>query len=173
MTTSTALLVIDIQNDYFEKGAFPLWAPNAALSNTLLAIEEAKQAAMPVILIQHICDPSSPAPFFNAGTEGVAIHPAILASVPDAPIVIKQHADSFIETTLQATLVNLGINKLILTGMMTHNCIAFTALSNMASDYSIEVLGDCCASVSEMVHLIALNALKDRVTVRKLPLLTK
>jgi len=48
-------------------------------------------------------------------------------------------------------------------GMMTQNCVTHTAISKAAEKYKVAVLEDCCASVSEMLHLIALRALSTRV----------
>ena len=53
-----ALLVIDIQNDYFPEGAFPLWNTEETLQQIEKAIAQAQQAKIPVILVQHIADKS-------------------------------------------------------------------------------------------------------------------
>jgi nicotinamidase-related amidase len=104
------------------------------------------------------------APFFNAGTEGVKIHPRILAAAPDAPVVVKHFADSFERTNLHATLQALGATELVLCGMMTQNCVTHTALSRQADAYGrVTVLTDACTTVSEMLHAIALHALSTRV----------
>jgi nicotinamidase-related amidase len=52
------------------------------------------------------------APFFNQGTEGAEIHPKVLASAPDAPVVVKEYADSFFGTKLEETLSGLGVDEL-------------------------------------------------------------
>ncbi len=53
---SQALLVIDIQNDYFPNGAFPLWNAEGTLDKVEQAIHKAQAQQIPVILIQHIAD---------------------------------------------------------------------------------------------------------------------
>ena len=162
--TQRALIVIDLQNDYFPDGKYPLWNSEAVLDNCVAAIERAHALGMPVILVQHVADSSKGiAPFFNAGSEGVAIHPRILAAAPQAPVVVKRAADSFHETSLQATLDELGIRQLLLCGMMTQNCVTHTALSRAADKYEVAVLADCCTTVDQMLHAIALNALSIRV----------
>src|SRR5262245_56860038 len=91
-----ALLVIDIQNDYFAGGKFPLWNSEATLATIEKTIATAQQKNIPIILIQHIADESQGiAPFFNPGTSGAEIHPRIRALVPDAIVVTKHFADSF------------------------------------------------------------------------------
>ena len=159
-----ALIVIDLQNDYFPDGKFPLWNTEETLTKTEAAIALAKARQVPVILIQHIADASKGiAPFFNAGTEGVEIHPRLRAAAPDAPVVVKRFADSFHQTTLDTELSRLGVEEILLCGMMTQNCVTHTALSKAAEKYSVKVLTDCCTTVSQMIHLIALNALSIRV----------
>ena len=158
------LLVIDIQNDYFPGGAFPLWNAEAVLERTERAIGRAKAMGVPVVLVQHLANPGKkPAPFFNPGTEGAAIHPRILAAAPDAPIVVKHHADSFHATNLEAVLAELGATELLVCGMMTQNCVIHTAISPAAEKYQIRILPDCCTTVSEILHLIALNAVSIRL----------
>jgi nicotinamidase-related amidase len=72
-----ALLVIDLQNDYFPGGKFPLWNTDATLTSIEQAITSARAAGIPVIHIQHIANPEvGPSPFFTKGTSGADIHPA-------------------------------------------------------------------------------------------------
>ena len=163
---STALLVIDLQNDYFPNGHFPLWNAEATLLNTETAIAKARAQHIPVIHIQHIANPANGiSPFFNEDTDGVRIHPRILAAAPDAPIVVKQHADSFIDTTLEATLSALGVTELLVCGMMTQNCVTHTAISKSAEKYTVSIVADCCTTVDGMIHAIALNAVSTRIPV--------
>jgi len=120
-----ALLVIDIQNDYFPGGKFPLWNPEAVLEKI----------------------------------------PRILAAAATAPVVVKHYADSFEQTTLAETLAKLGVTELLICGMMTQNCITHTAISKAAEKYDVTLLADCCTTVDEMIHHIALNGISTRVKV--------
>ena len=165
-TPQRALIVIDLQNDYFPDGKFPLWNTEAVLGQVESAIARARAQGMPVILVQHIADaPNGTAPFFNTGTPGVALHPRLLAAAPNAVVVTKAQADSFLNTTLEQELTKLGVEELLICGMMTQNCVTHTAISKAAEKYRVSVLGDCCASVSQMIHVIALKALAARVPV--------
>jgi nicotinamidase-related amidase len=164
MPSQRALIVIDLQNDYFPGGKFPLWNAEETLAAIESAIGRARVAGVPVIHVQHVADAARGiAPFFNAGTPGVDIHARILAAAPDAPVVVKSFADSFHKTTLEETLAGLGVSELLLCGMMTQNCVTHTALSKAAEKYTVSVLADCCTTVSQILHLIALNALSTRV----------
>ncbi len=162
MKEQTALLVIDLQNDYFPGGKFPLWNAEGCRDNVIRAITATQKAGMPVILIQHVAE-GNLAPFFVAGTPGAEIVPEVRTAAPDAPVVVKHFADSFHETELESTLQKLGVTKFLLCGMMTQNCVTFTALSKTAEKYHPAILADCCTTVSEMLHKIALNALSIRV----------
>lgn len=161
-----ALLVIDLQNDYFPQGRFPLWDADGTLDRILRAIEQAKVQNIPVVIIQHVADPRvGPAPFFEAGTVGAEVHPRILEAAPGAPIVVKHYADSFVDTTLEATLSELGATELLVCGMMTQNCVTHTAISKSAERYDVKILADCSTTVSELLHLIALHAVSTRAQI--------
>jgi nicotinamidase-related amidase len=159
-----ALLLIDLQNDYFPGGLFPLWNTVKTLAAVKNAVARAHAAGIVVIHIQHIADPEAGiAPFFNAGTEGARIHPEILLAAPDAPVVIKHFADSFFETNLETVLSEHGVGELLVCGMMTQNCVTHTAISKSAEKYGVSIVTDCCTTVSEPIHLIALHAVSTRV----------
>lgn len=162
-TKRQALLVIDIQNDYFPGGRFELWEPEITLARIESAVSRAQEQKLPIFLIQHVGSENSP--FFTPGSAGVEIHPRLLTAAPDAPIIVKHHANSFLDTSLAASLTEHAIEELLICGMMTQNCVTFTALSRQAENYSLKVLADCCTTVSRMIHLIALNALGTRVDV--------
>jgi len=163
--TQPALIVIDVQNDYFADGLFPLWNADAALTATLDAIAAARAKGLPVILVQHVIEaPPGEAPFFGAATEGVKIHPEVLAAAPDAPVVVKHEADSFAQTTLAQELKARDVDGLLLCGMMTQHCVTYTALSKSAEAHGkVTVLSDATTTLSEVVHQLALEGLGSRV----------
>lgn len=161
--SSAALIVIDLQNDYFENGQFPLWNAEAVKEQNIALINAATAKEIPIFLIQHVADPAQGiAPFFNEGTEGVAIHSDIIAANNQATVVVKHFADSFLQTELDDLLQAQGIKEIYLSGMMTQNCITHTALSKSAEKYSVKIITDACTTQNEMLHLIALNALAPR-----------
>ena len=163
-----ALLLIDLQNDYFPGGKFPLWNTDATIKNIEQAVRTAKAKEIPIIHIQHIANPEMGiAPFFNQGTDGAKIHPRILEVAPDAPIVVKEFADSFVATNLEEILSKLEITDLLICGMMTQNCVTHTAISKSAEKYKVCILPDCCTTVDEMIHNIALHAVSTRVPLIK------
>lgn len=52
--SNSALLVIDIQNDYFPNGRFPLWNTDATLDNIKQLMARAKAQDIPIFLVQHV-----------------------------------------------------------------------------------------------------------------------
>jgi isocitrate dehydrogenase len=68
--------------------------------------------------------------------------------------VFEKHAE---------TLAKLGTTELLLCGMMTQNCVTHTAISKAAEKYNVCILVDCCTTVSEILHLLALHAVSTRV----------
>jgi nicotinamidase-related amidase len=158
-----ALVVIDVQNDYFEGGAFPLWGAETTLATIEKAIRMARAKGMPVVFVQHVAN--GPSPFFNPDTPGVKLHGRMSAVIDASPVVTKRHADAFEATELHDTLQGLGADELVLCGMMTQNCVTHTAVSRRADDYrKVTVLTDASTTTTEMLHLIAVAGLSTRVT---------
>lgn len=159
-----ALLLIDLQNDYFPGGLFPLWNTETTLATLVNTMKSAQAAGVEIIHIQHIANPQAGiAPFFNEGTSGADIHSVILAAAPNAPVIVKEYADSFHETGLEELLSTRGVGELLVCGMMTQNCVTHTAISKAAEKYKVSILPDCCTTVSEPIHLIALHAVSTRI----------
>jgi len=164
---NTALLLIDLQNDYFPGGRYPLWNADATLEQVEAEVAAARARGELVVHVQHIA--AGGAPFFEPDTDGVKIHPRAFAVAPEAPVIVKHHADSFHETGLEALLSQHGIERVRIAGMMTQNCVTHTAISRAADRYRIEVLAPCTTTVDEMIHRIALSALSTRVEVVSSP----
>ncbi|KAA8735570.1 cysteine hydrolase [Acinetobacter qingfengensis] len=118
-----ALLIIDVQNDYFQGEKMPLFQPEQALKNIHLLEHFFHSQKLPVIYIQHFNSENSK--FFYENTIGAELHTE-LALAADAIIVSKRYPNSFYQTTLQQTLQHLAIEQLVITGMMTHMCIDST-----------------------------------------------
>ena len=164
-----ALVVIDVQNDYFPDGLFPLWNAEACLNAVVEAIHRAKKLSIPIVFVQHIADAKAgPAPFFNQGTHGADLHPKLVAAAPNSTVVVKTYADSFVGTNLEEVLSMYGVKHILVCGMMTQNCVTHTAISKSAEKYEASILLDCCTTVSEILHKIALHAVSTRVSLTDL-----
>lgn len=161
---TTALLVIDVQNEYFEGGAYPQANADATCQAIADQIHQAKHNGELVIAVQHIV-PDENAPLFAQGSHGVELHPTITPLVADCPLVVKQHANSFLNTNLAQILQAHQITRLNICGIMTQNCVTHTAIAKEAEPYDVVVLSGACTAPTELVHKIALMALADRVAV--------
>jgi len=156
-----ALVVVDVQMEYFPAGLYLQWDVERALDKTTKAIQHFREKGDLVIVVQHIAGQESP--IFNPSGTGIDIHPAVLAETVDAPIIVKAHADSFLNTNLNDVLQEHSIDSIVVCGIMTQNCVTHTAISSSAANYQVQVLAEACTAPDEMVHNIALAALNDRV----------
>ncbi|WP_026395344.1 cysteine hydrolase family protein [Acetobacterium malicum] len=139
-----ALILIDIQNDYFPGGRFELNQPDAAAQNAKSALAYFRKKELPVFHVQHISI-NVEAPFFIADTEGGNIN-ALVSPFPGEQIVIKNTPDSFFNTDLFPLLKELGIGQLVICGMMSHMCVDTTVRSAKRLGFEIELLSDACTT---------------------------
>ena len=139
-----ALIVVDIQNDYFPQGKWPLAGVDAAADNAARLIAAFREAGDPVIHIRHEFT-SADAPFFTPGSEGAKLHPKVI-NRSDEPVVLKHFVNSFRETELQSILDEQGIKELVVVGSMSHMCV--DGITRAAADlgYAVTVIHDACAS---------------------------
>jgi nicotinamidase-related amidase len=139
-----ALLLIDIQNDYFPGGAMELvGSPEAGLQAGAL-LETFRRAGRPIIHIQHLAARPG-ATFFLPGTTGAEIH-ASVAPRPGEPVFQKHFPNSFRETPLQSHLQGLGVTQLVIAGMMTHMCIDTTVRAAFDLGFQCQLAQDACAT---------------------------
>lgn len=166
--SNQALILIDIQNDYFDGGKFPLDQSKPAVENAARLLASFRKNNLPVVHIQHIATIPD-APFFEKGTQGVNIHPLVTPK-EDEPVVIKHFPNSFKETTLQQHLNELNVDSLVITGMMSNMCVDSTTRAAADLGYTCTVVHDACAAASlefegttcpsTMVHAAFMAALK-------------
>jgi len=140
-----AVVVVDLQNEYFPSGKLPLVGIEDAVTNAARVIAAARSNNDPVIHVRHEF-PTSDAPFFVPGTEGTQIHPAV-APIEGEPVVLKNYPNSFLKTDLKQMLDAKGIEEVVVIGAMSHMCI--DATSRAASDlgYKVLLVHDACATM--------------------------
>ena len=141
--SSTALIVVDIQNDYFPGGKWPLVGADDAADNAGKVIEAARDAGDMIVFIRH--ESGADAPFFTPGSDGAKLHPKVL-NLENEPVVLKHFPNSFRETGLQALLEDKGIEDLVIIGSMSHMCIDATTRAAADPGYKVKVIHDACAS---------------------------
>ena len=139
-----ALIVIDIQNDYFPGGKMELeGSPEASLrAREILAFFRGK--ALPLVHIQHLAARPG-APFFLPDTEGVRIHPNV-EPLPGEVVIQKNFPNSFRNTILLDHLREKQVKKLVVCGMMTHMCVDATVRAAFDHGLEVTVIHDACAT---------------------------
>lgn len=140
----TALLMIDIQNDYFPGGKMELVEPLAAARKAYALLQCFREHGGQHIHIQH--ESLRPgATFFLPGSSGMDIHDFVAHFVGE-PIVYKHHPNAFRETELLELLRGWQVERLVICGMMTHMCVDATVRA--AADLGFEILlaADACAT---------------------------
>ena len=139
-----ALLIIDVQNDYFPGGANELVRPLEAERKIRELIADSRIKGRPVIYIQHFNPPGDS--FFLEGTKGAEISDRIRPEKGDK-VIVKRYPNSFLETDLDAYLKSLRADTLIVCGMMTHMCVDTTVRAAMDHGYRVKLAADACATM--------------------------
>ena len=140
----TALILIDIQNDYFPGGKMELEGSIEASQRAARLLAAFRAARLPLAHIQHIATrPGST--FFLPDTDGVKTH-ANVAPLEGETIFQKHYPNSFRETPLLEHLQHEQIERVVIAGMMTHMCVDATVRA--AYDYGFQCLvaEDACAT---------------------------
>src|SRR5438874_12925620 len=141
---SRALVLIDIQNDYFPGGRWTLAGIEPAADNAARVLAAARATGDLVVHVRHEF-PTADAPFFAPGSEGAQIHQKA-RNIEGEPVVLKHHVNSFRETDLKAILDRNGVEEVVICGAMSHMCV--DAGTRAASDlgYRCVVVHDACAT---------------------------
>jgi nicotinamidase-related amidase len=139
-----ALVLIDIQNDYFPGGKWALHEMEAAADNAAKVLAAARAAGDLVVHVRHEF-PTADAPFFTPDSPGARIHPKV-RNLEGEPVVLKHHVNSFRETNLKELLNRHAVEELVICGAMSHMCV--DAGGRAASDlgYRCVVVHDACAT---------------------------
>ena len=163
-----ALIIIDVQNDYFEGGKMPLHNPLKALENIEHVLTKFRENGLPVIHIQHIGEPDDE--FFQPNTNGVEIHSQLTPQSNEYHL-IKHMPSSFLGTGLEKLLKEKEINDIVVCGMMSHMCIDTTVRACQDFGLNVVLLDDACATMdldyndevisAEIVHKTYMASLND------------
>jgi nicotinamidase-related amidase len=139
-----ALLIIDIQNDYFPGGKMELEGAEAAAAKASSALNAFRKQGLPVLHVRHLSvRPGST--FFIPGTSGAEIHAAVKPQGGEK-VIEKNFPNSFRNTELEKALKDAGIKELVVAGMMTHMCVDASVRHAADLGYKITLLGDACAT---------------------------
>jgi biuret amidohydrolase len=152
----TAMIVVDMENDFIAPGA-PMETPagRALIPNLQRALAFCREAGIRIVYTAHVhrkdgCDmglyddlwpPIESRAGLVDGTSGIEIYPDVAPTKDD--IVIKKHRYSaFYGTDLEIVLRGMGVDTVIITGVTTENCCHATARDAMFRDYKVVFLSD-------------------------------
>ena len=140
----TALLLIDIQEDYFSGGRMEVEGSAEAAVCSRRLLEKFRTEKLPVIHIQHVSTRPN-ATFFIQGSSGIDFHESVKPVVGES-VFVKHYPNSFRSTGLFDMLERNGIKNLVIAGMMTHMCIDATVRAAFDLHFECTVISDACAT---------------------------
>jgi len=144
MTPKTALILIDIQNDYFDGGSNPLKGSLEASLEAKKILELFRDKNNLVIHVQHFSVRQG-ATFFIPGTRGIEIHSNV-QPLTSEKVIIKNFPNSFRETELLKFLKENFVTNLVMCGMMTHMCVDATVRAAKDLGFECTLIADACAT---------------------------
>lgn len=139
-----ALVLVDIQNDYFPGGNMELENIDQVSSKARLLLDKFRDQGLQTFHIQHIFK-NSDAGFFIPNTEGSEIHGSI-DPLPSEAVILKHYPNSFRETDLLDQLKKNEITDLVICGAMSHMCIEATTRAAADFGFKCVVVQDACAT---------------------------
>ena len=139
-----ALLLVDLQNDYFPDGNMELVDIDKASSNARLLLDQFRDQNLQTFHIQHTFQDSN-AGFFLPNTEGSEIHGSV-GPLQGETVIHKHFPNSFRETNLLDQLKNNNITDLVICGAMSHMCIEATTRAAADLGFKCVVVQDACAT---------------------------
>ena len=151
-----ALLLIDIQNDYFPGGAMEVAGSPLAGSNAARLLRSFRDKALPIVHIQHVSTRQG-ATFFLPGTAGVQIHDSVAPAAGET-VFSKNYPNSFRETPLLEHLRKQHITQLVIAGMMTQMCIDSSTRAATDLGFQCVLASDACAARGLSFGGVAISA---------------
>jgi nicotinamidase-related amidase len=158
----TALLLIDVINDFEFPRGDELFAQALAMAPKIAALKKrAAAAGIPAIyvndnfgrwqsrfeqIVRHCLGDVRGRPFVEQLIPG-----------PCDYFVLKPKHSGFYQTPLELLLKHLGAERLILTGVSTNSCVLFTANDAYMRDMELIVPRDCVAACNGQEHCFAMD----------------
>jgi nicotinamidase-related amidase len=158
-----ALVIVDIQNFYFEGGSLPLIGSVEAAKQARRLLDRFREKHLPVIHVRHVPNNAVESDQYRIRQD--------VTPLSDEKVIVKHYANSFRETELLSELKRAGIRRLVICGMQTHMCVEATARAAADLGFDVTVVADACATraleyagttvPAADVHAAALSALRD------------
>lgn len=100
--SKTALLVIDLQNEYLPTGKLPLVGIEQVSANAVKVISKARQEGIQVIHVQHVFAHGE-MPVFEPGSEGIEFQQSV-KPLENETVIVKNYVNSFLNTNLKEVM---------------------------------------------------------------------
>ncbi|MCJ7541571.1 MAG: cysteine hydrolase [Desulfobacterales bacterium] len=139
-----ALILVDIQKDYFPGGRMELVGMKEASENAREMLRFFREKKWPIFHIQHIAVKDG-ATFFLPNSQGIDIHENV-TPISNEPVIQKHHPNSFLNTKLHEELLKAGIESVVICGAMSHMCIDATTRAAADLGFQCTVVHDACAT---------------------------
>ncbi|GAA1457614.1 isochorismatase family protein [Williamsia maris] len=147
-TPKRALIVVDIQQEYFEGPLQIAYPPrDESLANIVSAMDTAVAQDIPVVIVQHQMPDG--APVFVEGTPGWSLHPEIeKRTTPTTKHVHKNFGSVFAGTDVAEWLRARDVDTITIVGFMTNNCDLATAVEAEGLGFAAEILSDASGAIN-------------------------
>jgi len=149
MTNSRrALILIDVQQQYFDGTLEIHYPPHAdSLPRILAAIDAAEASGIPIVAFQHSAGEG--APLFAPGTPEFELHPEIEARATDEwTRITKSYSSVYAGTGLAEWLRERDLDTVTLVGYMTNNCVLASSVEAEFLGFTTEVLSDATGAIN-------------------------
>lgn len=140
--SNRAIVVIDLQNEYWPNGNLPLENIEGAAANAARIIAHGRAAGDLIVNVRH---EMPGAPFFVPGSNGAEIN-KVVAPGAGEPVITKNFPNSFRDTGLKALLDEKGITDVVVVGAMSHMCVDATVRAANDFGYKTVTVHDACAT---------------------------
>jgi nicotinamidase-related amidase len=142
-----ALLVIDVQNEYFPGGALPVTYPEGSLTKITDAMDGAAEAGIPIVIVQHGTE-APDAKAFLKGSKGWQLKGEVDVRKRSA-VIEKTLPGAFTGTNLEAWLKENGVDTVVIAGYMTQMCCDTTSRQAVHRGYQVEFLSDATGTLDQ------------------------
>ena len=140
--SNRAILVVDLQNEYWPSGNFSLHGIEAAAANAARVMDDARAKGDLVVNIRHEMPDG---PLFVPGSAGAEINAAVRPATGE-PVITKNFPNSFRDTGLSNLLKEKGVEEVVVVGAMSHMCVDATVRAANDLGYKTTTIHDACAT---------------------------
>lgn len=172
---TSAVLSIDLQNEYRADGTYPCENYDQILSNARSLMDSARAAGVPVIHVQAWVEMDERKTYARldekldeklrsavAGSAGADICEEV-APIGEELVIQKRWPSAFMSTNLDAELKQRGVKNLIVVGVWTDSCVRGSVFDAIYKGYRVWLVKDACGSQNDAMHRIGILDMANRL----------